>query len=104
MPALDVKEAAGGNAGDYVSIRIDAPELCPRFATRVLKDIKITESPEWMQRRLRACGVRPIAASCAITCKLCSSPIFDIDCNSLAKLRRLYTLSSRCQRPSSPVL
>lgn len=61
MPALDVKEAAGGNAGDYVSIRIDAPELCPRFATRVLKDIKIAESPEWMQRRLRACGVRPIS-------------------------------------------
>ena len=39
-------------------------------------------------------SVRPIVASCAITCKLCSSPIFDIDCNSLAKLRRLYTLSS----------
>lgn len=61
MPALDVKEAAGGKASDYVNIKIDAPELCSRFATRVLKDIKITESPEWMQRRLRACGVRPIS-------------------------------------------
>ena len=27
----------------------------------MLKDIKIAESPEWMQRRLRACGVRPIS-------------------------------------------
>lgn len=61
MPAMDVKEAAGGNAADYVSIKIDAPELCSRFSTRVLKDIKIKESPEWMQRRLRACGVRPIS-------------------------------------------
>ena len=61
MPAMDVKEAAGGNAADYVSIKIEAPELCSRFATRVLKDIKIKESPEWMQRRLRACGVRPIS-------------------------------------------
>ena len=39
-------------------------------------------------------SVRPIAASCAITCKLCSSPISETVCNSLAKLRRLYTLSS----------
>lgn len=61
MPAMDVKEAAGGNAADYVNIKIAAPELCTRFSTRVLKDIKITESPEWMQRRLRACGVRPIS-------------------------------------------
>ena len=61
MPAMDVKEAAGGNAADYVSVKITAPELCSRFATRVLKDIKITNSPEWMQRRLRACGVRPIS-------------------------------------------
>lgn len=61
MPEMEVKEAAGGNAADYVSIKIDAPELCSRFSTRVLKDIKIKESPEWMQRRLRACGVRPIS-------------------------------------------
>lgn len=61
MPAMDVKEAAGGKASDYVNIKIDAPELCSRFATRVLKDIRIMPSPEWMQRRLRACGVRPIS-------------------------------------------
>ena len=61
MPALDVKEAADGKASDYVNVKIAAPELCSRFATRVLKDIKIAPSPEWMQRRLRACGVRPIS-------------------------------------------
>lgn len=61
MPALDVREAAGGNASDYVKIKIEDPALCPRFTTRVLKDIKIAPSPEWMQRRLRASGVRPIS-------------------------------------------
>lgn len=60
-PAMDVAEAAGGKASDYVHIKIDAPELCSRFSTRVLKDIKIAPSPEWMQNRLRACGVRPIS-------------------------------------------
>ena len=61
MPAMDVAEAAGGNAQEMASIKIEAPELCPRFAVRVLKNIKITESPEWMQKRLRACGMRPIS-------------------------------------------
>ncbi|MBQ7759940.1 MAG: phenylalanine--tRNA ligase subunit beta [Acidaminococcaceae bacterium] len=61
MPAMDVAEAAGGNATDMAAIKIEAPELCPRFAVRVLKNIKITESPEWMQKRLRACGMRPIS-------------------------------------------
>ena len=61
MPAMDVAEAAGGNAADMAAIKIEAPELCPRFAVRVLKNIKIFESPEWMQKRLRACGMRPIS-------------------------------------------
>ncbi|MBQ5625015.1 MAG: phenylalanine--tRNA ligase subunit beta, partial [Phascolarctobacterium sp.] len=61
MPAMDVAEAAGGNVAEMASIKIEAPELCPRFAVRVLKNIKITESPEWMQKRLRACGMRPIS-------------------------------------------
>jgi len=61
MPVMDVAEAAGGNAQEMATIKIEAPELCPRFAVRVLKNIKITESPEWMQKRLRACGMRPIS-------------------------------------------
>ncbi len=61
QPAMDVKEAAEGRASDYVHIKIAAPELCSRFSTRVLKDIKIAPSPAWMQNRLRACGVRPIS-------------------------------------------
>lgn len=61
MPAMDVKESAAGNASEYVNVKIDATDLCSRFSTRVLKDIKIAPSPDWMQRRLRACGVRPIS-------------------------------------------
>lgn len=61
MPALEVKEAAGGNAADMAAIKIEAADLCKRFAVRVLKNIKIGPSPDWMQKRLRACGVRPIS-------------------------------------------
>ena len=37
-----------------------SPDLCPRYTARVIKGVKIAESPEWMQRRLRAIGLRPI--------------------------------------------
>lgn len=59
-PQIKVKEEAGGDINDYISIEIKDPELCPRYAARVVKDIKIGPSPAWMQRRLAAAGMRPI--------------------------------------------
>ncbi len=61
MPDFEVKEAAGGNAADMAAIKIEATDLCSRFGVRILKDIRISPSPEWMQKRLRACGIRPIS-------------------------------------------
>lgn len=61
LPDMQVQEAAGGNVKDLAQIRIEAPELCPRFAVRMLKNIKMGPSPDWMKKRLRACGVRPIS-------------------------------------------
>lgn len=45
---------------DYISVEIKDEDLCPRYTARVVKNIKIKPSPEWMQRRLAACGIRPI--------------------------------------------
>ncbi len=50
----------GGNAADYVSVEIKDADLCRRYCARVVKNVKIAPSPEWMQRRLAACGIRPI--------------------------------------------
>ncbi|MCQ2362784.1 MAG: phenylalanine--tRNA ligase subunit beta [Acidaminococcaceae bacterium] len=61
MPELEVKEAAGGDIRELAAIRIEAEDLCPRFAARMLKNIKIGPSPDWMKKRLRACGMRPIS-------------------------------------------
>ncbi len=47
-------------AADYISVEIENKELCSRYVARVVKDIKLAPSPEWMQRRLAACGIRPI--------------------------------------------
>jgi phenylalanyl-tRNA synthetase beta chain len=60
LPDMTVQEAAGGEASSMAKVEIQAQDLCSRFAIRVLKNIKIKESPEWMQQHLRACGMRPI--------------------------------------------
>lgn len=55
--------AVNGNeedVNDYISVEIKDTDLCTRFCARVCKNIKIAPSPEWMQRRLAACGIRPI--------------------------------------------
>ncbi len=47
-------------ASDYISVSIENPDLCKRYVARVVKDIHLAPSPEWMRRRLAACGIRPI--------------------------------------------
>jgi len=51
---------AGDNIEGYLSVRVEAPDLCPRYTARVVKNIRIAPSPKWMRHRLHAAGVRPI--------------------------------------------
>lgn len=48
------------DAADYIRVDIAEPELCGRYAARVVKNINIAPSPDWMQSRLLRAGVRPI--------------------------------------------
>ena len=50
-----------------VTVKIDAPELCPAFALRLVRGVKNGPSPEWLQKRLTAIGLRPINALVDIT-------------------------------------
>lgn len=49
-----------GLVEDYIKVRIEAPDLCRRFACRVVRNIKLEPSPSWMQQRLLSAGMRPI--------------------------------------------
>lgn len=57
-----VVTATGNNedVNDYVKVSVEDTKLCPRYTARVVNNIKIAPSPEWMQRRLAAQGIRPI--------------------------------------------
>ncbi|AWC21423.1 Phenylalanine--tRNA ligase beta subunit [Aminobacter sp. MSH1] len=50
-----------------VKVTIEAPELCPGFALRLVRGVKNGPSPKWMQQRLLAIGLRPINALVDIT-------------------------------------
>ena len=52
--------ADGDSVNNYLNVTISAPDLCYRYAARVVKNVKIAPSPLWMRMRLRASGVRPI--------------------------------------------
>jgi phenylalanyl-tRNA synthetase beta chain len=52
---------SGVEAGEVCSVRIETADLCPRFAARVLRNVTNGQSPNWMQARLNAAGMRPIS-------------------------------------------
>ena len=54
------KEVKKVNEIEGLKVDIEAKDLCYRYMARVLKNVKIEESPDWMKRRLKACGVRSI--------------------------------------------
>ena len=58
-PVVEVKDN-GEDVNNYISVEVEDPDLCSRYCARVCTNIKIAPSPEWMQRRLRASGIRPI--------------------------------------------
>lgn len=48
------------SAAKFVKVQIEAPDLCPRYVGAIIENVKVGPSPQWMQDRLRAAGMRPI--------------------------------------------
>ncbi len=55
-------EESGEPAQDLASIEIRDEDLCSRYVGRVLRGVRLVESPDWLKQRLERCGVRPINA------------------------------------------
>jgi phenylalanyl-tRNA synthetase beta chain len=45
---------------DAITIEVTNPEACPRYSARVVRDVKIGPSPDWLVKRLETLGVRAI--------------------------------------------
>lgn len=60
IPPVITETGNNEDVNDYITIEVKNPDLCPRYTARVVKNIKLAPSPEWMQRRLASVGIRPI--------------------------------------------
>ena len=59
IPEIKINEE-GEKIEKDIAVKIEAEDLCPRYTGRVIKDIKIEESPLWLKWKLRLLGARPI--------------------------------------------
>lgn len=55
-----VKGSDAGSMFDRLEVEVEDPDLCPRYTSRMVTNVKIGPSPKWLRQRLHALGVRPI--------------------------------------------
>lgn len=60
LPEIKVNEDDAAEASALVKIGIDAPDLCSRFSARVLTNVKLAPSPDWLVKRIEGAGMRAI--------------------------------------------
>lgn len=57
-PSVDSFKIDDANGG--VSVKVENTDLCPRYTGVTIKDVKVTESPDWLKNKLQLIGLRPI--------------------------------------------
>lgn len=58
-PEITVKEC-GEDVNDYVKVEVKDHDLCPRYIARVIKNVRVGQSPMWLRKYLNAAGMRSI--------------------------------------------
>ena len=80
-------QPVAGRTDSYTSVRIENDRLCPRYAARVVRGVKIAPSPDWLAKRLEAIGQRPINNVADITNYVMHEQGQPLHAFDLAKLR-----------------
>lgn len=102
---ISVPEAAIQDSGREIqqrtSITVEAPELCPRYAARLVENITVAPSPFWLQDRLRSVGLRPINNIVDITNYILmeyGQPLHAFDFDTLAEKRIVVRTAQEGER------
>jgi phenylalanyl-tRNA synthetase beta chain len=61
LPALPALISQPSTINSLVAVRLDAPDLCPRYTARVIRGVKVGPSPEWLRSTLEKVGIRSIS-------------------------------------------
>ena len=89
---------SGADVETLAQVRIETPELCPRFTARVVTGARVGESPWWMRKRLETLGVRPISNVVDVTNYVmfeCGQPLHAYD---LAKVEGRILIPRRARK------
>ena len=87
LPEVTLTPVTDTKATDVAAVEVQAPDLCPRYIARVLRNVKIGPSPAWMCRFLESVGLRPINNVVDITNFVmleCGQPLHAFDLEQLA--------------------
>ena len=60
LPEINVQDCGEGSIGDFAKVDVLDHELCPRYTARVIKNVRVGESPAWLRQALHAAGMRSI--------------------------------------------
>ena len=89
LPSVNLKEGIA-DVQELTSVAIDSPELCPRYAARVVRGVTVAPSPKWLQQRLNSIGVAAVNNVVDITNFVlmeCGHPLHVFDYHKLAENR-----------------
>lgn len=89
FPKINIQED-DTDISEITSVTIDDPELCPRYAARVIRGVKIGDSPTWLKQRLESVGIGVINNIVDITNFVLmeyGQPLHAFDCNKLGEHR-----------------
>jgi len=90
-----------GRSADLTSVEIKDPDLCPRYAARLVRSVKIGPSPDWLAKRLEAIGQRPINNVADITNYVLhevGQPLHAFDFNKLGGHRIVVRRAARGEK------
>ena len=87
--AIPAARAAEGKTRveDLVRVRIDCPDLCPRYTARVIRGVRVGPSPDWLVKRLATIGIAAINNVVDVSNYVmmeCGQPLHTFDCAKLA--------------------
>jgi len=88
------------NKVDYLSVKIDR-DLCPRFTAVLIKNVQLSDSPDWLKQRLTDVGVRPINNIVDISNYIMheiGQPVHTFDYGKIGKSKMLLRTASKGEK------
>src|SRR5947208_3091422 len=92
---------SGAPAAQSIAVRVEVPDLCPRYCARLVRGVRAVASPLWVRLRLRRAGMRPLGALVDATNYVMlerGQPLHAFDWDRLAEHRIVVRLATAGER------